>query len=404
MLPSQQDRHGPDPVASNGAAEAGIDAAAPPEAGTPHAETGPWTTLGTSGQCKVQRLVDPGPHQLFTWKPCPGIAGCEISEFGPLPPDLETDYTISHFTLVSDDGTTTRASVIVEDALGYVAFVTDAAGRVLEAFRIRDTAQYSDDCFVTAGLWKSHYGLLTSGDANGTFGLLYEQLGQGAPPVLEHPAGSWMTPMVMGELRWASGQGVVSTFSNVTGEDGYQVSYGGLADNVRAAGSSFLFEVQPDNTGPIQIEVTNGVVPAKPYLVPPAGSDYFAPAYANSCVMWLRGIDKDPSTDQYASVEIWDSPYSADPAKLAPGKLGDTALDHWTPYYAGGWGRYAFANHSGAMVAWDVTSGTRQTFALPPGLDVSEIMGLTRHHLWISADDPKNVPNEPDFLIRYALH
>ena len=391
--------------ATDATADAGHIPATAPEAGAEGGVEGAhdWSELGTANQCRFQRLAAPGGSPLFTWNTCQGVPDCEISAFGPLPPDQETDFEVTHFNQVDDDGTSTRASLLVSDKLGYLALVTDSAGRVLDEYRVRDETGLCDYCSVVTGLSNGHFGMLSQAtSSSGRFGLLLVKPGQSATPTLMLPNGRWMAPVTLGESRWAEGYGSVSSFSNTTGDDPYVVTSVGGASNVRAAGSHFLFE-KHESAAPSRIEITDGIVPGKPYLVPPDDSDYFAPAYAHSHVVWLHGIGRDALSGRYETVELLDSPFSLDPAKLIPERLADTTLDRPPYVYAGGWGRYVVATDSGTLTVWDVAGRTKRTFTLPLGVKLSAILGLTRHRLWVLANDLPNSPNVPDFIVRYAL-
>lgn len=391
--------------------EAGGNTSWVDDAGTQDAVVTPsgWGSLGVADHCTFLNVPDPTRYQLFKWAACNGVANCEVARFNPLPPDQTTFYEFDYGGVVNDDGTATRAVIHISDSLGDLVFVTDAAGRLLNGYRISGMLGYGDECYVGVGLWNDHFGVLASPVSrdNGTFGLIYGTAGQHAVPRLVIAQGYWAGPWIrMGESRWAETMNTVTTFSNVTGEDGYDVSGSGRAENLRVAGNDFLFQSTTGSVvfGPSEIDFTDGILPAKPYLVPSDGSDYVAPAYANSYVFWLRGVDPNRTDGTFGHVEVWDSPYSPDPAQLAPEKLGDSPVAHSPGCYDGGWGRYAEAIGVDAIEVWNAASKTTQMLALPAGWQTKEILGLTRDHLWITATRAQPRTNMPEFVVRYALH
>lgn len=394
---------------SDAGADAVVDAVGATDASSDEAAVPPpdWTPITVYGKCKLERLAIPAGHQLFSWTPCEGIAGCEASTGLPQPTALPTAFGVQRGGFVSDDGTTTRATVIVDDDSDSTVYVVDPDGHVLDAYRTPRTA-YDDECVVgITGIWGDRFGFVLEPVGPHDYAtIVVEAVTQAGPPA-SASINAWLDfPMRMGTKRWAHANGSVVSFSNVTGGDQREVYYvaeSSLAHNLRSAGDVFLFEAMHPGVGPTTIQITDGVSSAQQYLASADGSDYFAPAYAHSYVFFLRGVNWDWQSDTFDRVEIWDSPYSPDPAQLVPEKLADAPSVYWATLYDGGWGRLALVADDGTIEVWDAASRTEQSFTLPAGLDLAEIMGLTRHHLWITAARDTDGYRRVVSLIRYAL-
>lgn len=392
-----------------------------PDAGTGGAQ---WIGTGQSLGCKLQRLATPTALRLFEWEPCADGLGCERARFSPKvlkdPPTQTTGPRLmAAGTEVHDDGEVTRVTLLVSTVFGpgsvgsHTVWMSDASGQALDGYRFEDS--HSECKFMHTGLWGARFGLEIWNAGHAPVWLLSEFAGPDDPLLVDILGNHF--PAAMGTDRWAYGGGIrMASKSNRTGDDEHVFAQfkhpqGEFADgqlhSLTSAGARFLFERQAfsPQIGPIELYISDGIEEGKPYLSPPPDSNYFNPGFANSHVIWLRGLNQNEVSQKYEKIEVWASPFAVDGSTLAPEKLGDTEHVH-RPTSRAGWGRYVMAYHSSdpdshGVEIWSAKTKTRIVRSTGEYGKVWDFMGITRTHLWLATDT--NEDNGGDHMLRYEL-
>jgi hypothetical protein len=175
-------------------------------------------------------------------------------------------------------------------------------------------------------------------------------------------------------------------FASFDGPDQFNYAEGNL-EGLGSMGEYFVYYRRLFSPfGNLEIYISDGVQEGTPYLVPPAGSDYFAPAFADTHVIWLRGLNQDLSTQAFEQVEVWASPFSADAASLVPEKIGDTSLEYQTSGVVGGWGRYALRLTKTSADVWNASTHEVVRLDVRAYGSLWHALGLSRNHLYVTTD------------------
>jgi hypothetical protein len=370
-----------------------------------------WQPLASAPLgCPVQRMVNAAQVRAFSWQPCPGVAGCEqivpnpvlgVINFAPRNVEEEPDQT--------------RVILETEDDHGNIGVLfAGEDGWLLDAYQASSSPP--SDCLMLAhagAAWGSRYGVLLATSAGQIGGLLHT-FGDPADPLpfavtqtsFPFEIFSTVGDAPMGATRWAwrTGAGLVS----VSTADGGDLAFltastspdpGASAfavDQVRTNGSTFLFGEarQPADSGATGILATSdGKSAAAPYLTPTDGSAYIFPVYAGSHVAWFRGIGHtgQPHDSTYQAIELWASPYSADPAGLAPFKVDDYPQQGIGAAY-GAAGRVAASvgvatdyPMSWHAAVWDLATKQRTVYPNPSGFIEAAPFGITSKYVWVGA-------------------
>lgn len=363
-----------------------------------------WETLtATPIGCSVDHLTNPGVARVFTWIPCDdGTPSCEEMQFDG-PADTITTGLMSASHVQEEDGAGVRLELGIDYGGETTVYFAYEDGTLFDAYRTVFTA----DCALWQGsLAGSHLGILVGNLnlASPKLGGFTRDLSTGAPPAAFEvtPAppgfGPQDTPMSPTRWAWQYGGGKVVSVSSLDGSglvllaEASNPAYPGLLDAhmVSGAGSIFLIpETFELDGGAVDVRIvsTDGLAQPTDYLRATDGSFYDFPVFADSHVAWFRGVGV-ISLNQYQRVELWASPFSADPAALAPFKVADYTFDAAT-FMAGGWGRVAMPSYAdppiyGQQAVYDLVHQTSVNFQLPDGrsLWTSAEMGLTKTHLY----------------------
>lgn len=221
----------------------------------------------------------------------------------------------------------------------------------------------------------------------------------------------------MGDARWVWQWVMPHRLSSVATSDGTGFSF-----LISASPSGPIYEIwDTDTSGPLffvsmiavpetgpayaTIAVTDGTSMPQPYLEPPADCWQGTPAFAHSHIAWTRGVGvKD--INLFDHVELWASPYAADPKQLKPEKIGDIAGSNMPGHrYAGGYGLFAAAESDGngwlKEVIWDLAAKARREIPYPPGRVLLGTAGITKTHSWEVVDETGQ--NTKRKLVRFSV-
>lgn len=380
--------------------------------------------LGKLVGCTFARLLNPEQVQVFTWKPCGGgTQHCEQAVFHPSlwveSGGAGVETWLQPGTWVHDGGAGRASLLIGRNQSPMYMIVTDESGRAIDGYRVSTQASIEWCRDTCTGLWGDRFGIMVERDKGAIeadFGLLLSKVGQQQAPPLQQLAtppigGPQLCPM--GTKRWAywwvPGARIV-TIDNATGGD-LQVA---AASNELSgpiwdlgfpvsAGDHFLFERSISGASPgmhREIMITDGVADTRTYLVPPAGSDYAAVSFADTHVVWQKGINP-VAPNTYDSVEIWFSKYSPDPQKLVPEKLSESEWKSMAIPGPAGWGHYADFHADSNLRVWNLTTKQSVTRTFPPGITVWRTFGMTKTHVWTGGREGTN--NAGDYLLRFTV-
>lgn len=382
------------------------------------ADAGPWGEApvwkaipGKAAGCTFERMVNAAQVRMFKWAPCSWTAGCQqavwnTDALGPDPSFAANDG-------VSDDGATVRVALTM---VNNVAIVADGEGMGLDALRV---AGGGSQCLLVAtSLWKNRFAVHVVDPGFHHFGGVLGDAGKmAAQPVAftipEPPPVGGTQGFVLGDSRWLWWWAPVDRFSTVSATDGsgFQIfakAVGAVMEysDPTTTGPLFLAEeFDQRDSGHVQgiIAYSDGVVPMKPYLVPPdPDNDYGEPAFANSDIGFMKGIHQTGVND-YDSVEIWAAPYNADPTQLQPELVGPfpgTSMD----FLVGGWGRLGTVEGPIGgpfkVTIWNIATKTARRYPLPADHFPNPMLGVTRTHFWLGGASLKG---DDPYLMRFEV-
>ncbi|MCC6902514.1 MAG: hypothetical protein IT377_26315 [Polyangiaceae bacterium] len=374
-----------------------------------------WESTGQQAAgCAIDFLANASEITALTWKPCAWSAECEEAVFNQAL--AGADAAFNPTSAVHDTGVVARIALAVVLPQPRV-IVLDAAGSAIGGFR---TLPSATECWLPTAsvsgkrlaamaglLGAEHGGVLDDHDALGKSPKVF---------TLQNPpyGGAQETPL--GESRWLWFWVPVERFSTVSAVDGSDFTLFAKATGETAmlggpvaAGDIFLFDewvVFDGGTWQRRISWSDGKLPPAPYLTPAVVADDFGSViYANSVVGFFRGLaHKD--VNSYASVELWSSPFSKEPSQLQPKKVADLPATSISNTSAGGFGRVAFPafappNGKQEIVVWDLVAESKRSHVLPSDRDLKDILGVTRHHVYLAAAKPGMGPSS--YLIRYPV-
>lgn len=377
--------------------------------------------VGTVGGCKVQRLANPQDVRVFNWTPCDSIPGCEMAVYDRNV--LSAEGGVLANTVVRETPTGVIAALVLIDRQTPIAVLfTDAEGQAFDGYRTYPDvvecncgiASLSDNRFGVNVCW------LYSSEKKSSCGGILNSRG-GSPVLFDVPPKLFGVPgggTKMGDTRWLWFWVMPTRLTSVSSTDGSGFSIpvsvvptGAVIDITAVDSSGPLFLVgavlTPDGgSGGGTIVATDGISPAQPYLDPPTGSLYGAPGFAHSHVAWMRGIGQ-KSTNIFDQVEIWASPYSADPKQLVPEKIGDHGDKNLASRstYGAGHGIFFVVESDGNGWAkgaiWDLAAKTKREVPYPHGFSASGVPGVTKTHVWGMIDETGI--NFSHRLLRFAI-
>lgn len=366
-----------------------------------------WQDMdGTVAGCKVQRLVNASEVRVFTWAPCDSIPGCERAVYDPNV--LSSRGGVQMDTAVRETPTSAVAALVVRDtnmSMGVV--LTDGEGRAFDGYRRHPESKDCESaipaistsgsrvlvvvCWLYANSTTACGGILNSPGGTPVLFDLPKKLNGGPDYVTmgdQRSVWHWVLPTRLTSVNNIDGSGFsvfdLSATSSVLDMNSTSTS----GPRFFAAGVSGL------DSGAVMgsILVTDGISPPKPYLEPPDDSFYDLPAFAHSHIAWMRGFGM-TSLNVYDRVELWASPYNADPTQLKPEKIGDffgkslpTGGDRDAAY-----GVFSTTESDGMgwvrLVIWDLAAKSRREFPVPHAASVPAMPGVTKTHVWLLIDE-----------------
>jgi hypothetical protein len=372
-------------------------------------DAGEWGALpvwegfpGSAVGCTYERLTNAAQIRFFKWEACSWTEGCEQALFNPVV--LGQDANFIRTSVVVDDGTTVRVGLTMWTKHN-VAIIAGDDGMGLDAFR--DTSGDFDCRLAATSVWQDQFAIhLQDHDAK-HFGGIVGTVGQmAASPVVftipEPPPVGGPQQFVLGNDRWLWWWTPVDRLSTVSSKDGsdFQMfakavgSIMGYSDSATTGPLFLAQEYELNEAGSHvqgKIAYSDGVSPMKPYLVPPdPNDDYGYPAFANSHVGFMKGIGQ-KDVNLYDSVEIWATPYSADPSQLKPELVAGYPFTNMHPM-VGGWGRLGTATSmpdgSVGVGIWSIAQKSAKAYTVPNDHTAWVRLGLTHTHLWMGAQKP----------------
>jgi len=354
--------------------------------------------------------------RFFAWEPCAWTQGCEQATFNPT---FGNDVSIGGS--VVDNGTTVYSGVSFYSLGQNVPTVAADDGNGLDAIRVSG-GNPSCNLFGPVVHGERFAILLTSADFKHYGGILGKVGDMSSPPTVftipEPAPGGSPQRLVLGDSRFLWWWTPVDRFSTVSSADGSEFQ---IFAQVTSSSSVVSYRA-PATTGPLflaqagevltgghvqsRITYSDGVSPMKPYLVPQdPNDDYGEPAYANSHVGFLKGINQ-KDVNVYDSVEVWASPYTTDPSALKPELVGALPYSNMC-YLVGGWGHLGTCAKFSptetlrelGVAVWTIATKTVQNYPIPTDRLPSLFMGVTRTHLWVGAKVGGSTP----YLMRFNV-
>ncbi len=393
------------------------DAAADAEAG----EVPTWTKLGADiAGCAIERLTNkPGAVRAFAWTPCSGQP-CDQTALAP-----GVHGEIFHAVAAADGGSV-KLALNISDGVSSFELYTDPTGAVVDGYRVLQNqfGKPDDACLLAhPSVRNGVYGFFLvhiQGESKSRLGGLLRSYSGGDPVLtfdIEYPGPTGVDESTLGDTRWAwqdypprlrsvatAGSPDAVVFAPFDAK--LMVSQRGLT----TSGSVFFFQRTAIAGGTVQYTVffSDGVVAPQPFLSTPQGTHDGMPVFADSHFAWFRGVGfKD--LNKFQTVEIWASPFAAEPAKIVPQKLGEHSLqafpDGGRRGVWGGFGRLAVLGQGASpddfsrTDLWNLKTGSRSVLTLPGGLNALGYAGLTSTEIYILGG-PDNASMA---LFRYAL-
>ncbi|MBI4951437.1 MAG: hypothetical protein HY908_05355 [Myxococcales bacterium] len=377
-----------------------------------------WVAFETVVDCALERIENRKQVRAFQWENCgPGCESAVLREGWNLSADNMVEYGV-----VASTPAATVVSLVEWVGSWLVVLFTTPEGWVLDGYRVLfgpGTGYYCKPLIPNTN--GERYGFVVrSGPLNAlkTGGVL-APLDESAPPttfnVVPTPAGTG--PQIwnaFGPDRWIWYYNPDKLVS-VSTLDGsafvmlgqYQAAGPILGINGPVwTGDHFLFEqVNLVNPSTVQgvLGRSDGVAPAETFLAAGDGSYYGRPEYAHTHLAWFHGTGQ-TDVNQFQTVELWSSPYSADAAALVPHKVVDWPVGHIPTDTKGG---YGWLVTGAAELAWaklatfNLATDERRDFAFPIGRTLFQTMGVTPGFAWAMAGTPNVTPM--DWLGRFAL-
>ena len=382
-----------------------------------------WEALsGGIVSCTVERIVNPTEVRAFHLEPCAEQPNCEKAALSDWLGNLGTT---SYFTTgeAHDTDVGVMLAFNVYMAPDYVVVFARDDGWVVDAYRVHENPPEGHCMAGIPVMSASRYGFDV--DQGNEFTMLrlggvLSALDQSEPPTFYEvtPVPYGVGPQIwssMGSQRlvWQFYAPRLLSVSSIDGSGLYTMAES--SDNgpilevnyPTGPGDVFYFEVVylvPPSTVQGVVAQSNGLEPASPYLTPPDGSYYGRPAFAHSHIGWMRGTGQ-TDANTFASVELWASPYSPNPADLVPAKIDDYPSTHMT-WLHGGYGYLAAPSAADApayseTAVWRLSDGVKLIFPFPGGRKIDRIVGITPAHVWIVGKQQSG--NFADMIVRFAL-
>jgi hypothetical protein len=378
-------------------------------------------TTATATGCPVERLANATDVRVFNWEPCSwSPSDCEQAVFNTKLVGPEGGFIRT--SIAQDDGTTVRLGLSFAEAFqpglskNLAVYALDS-GEALDTFR---AVGDNDVCRISGvSLWDKRFAFKLAPNNQLAHGGVVGALGSKDQPIgftfaSEPPGGS--QGYYLGSDRWVWWWAPTYAYTSVSTLDGSDYKHFATTAQPNSlvflgapvsTGSTFLFSAfEGDDAGVAHGKImwSDGIESPQVYLDPGTPDDRFGePIFANGHLAWFRGIGIQ-DVNKFNSVELWASPYSPNPAELAPTKL-TTLGSQSLPALAtsGGWGFAAYPTFAPGtddreLLIWDLAKATSKTHLLPEGYDLTVLLGISRTHLWVGASKFGQAPSI--YLIR----
>ncbi|MBI4953802.1 MAG: hypothetical protein HY908_17385 [Myxococcales bacterium] len=379
--------------------------------GGPDADSGPpdpgdepsWAPFATLVDCPIERVANAKQVRAFHWESCG--PGCESAVFRP-GWEVVGDNAVHGGTVVSAAGNVVVALNRAHLDKYYEVLFTTGDGWLIDAYRVEPVSPGA--CLVhTENTDGVRYGFVVDSGPLGHRKLatvLAPLDGSAAPMTYSYdpaPFGYGPNPSAFGSTRWVWYYYSDRLDSVSTLDGSGLVTLGQYSDlgpilaiyGPKWTGDQFLFG-QVNLVDPVTVQGvlarSDGVAPSSTYLAPVDGSFYGAPDFAHSHLAFFRGIGQ-LDVNEFQAVELWASPYSADPAALAPYKVADWPWSAMPPETASGYGWFTAplpdppALTLNTLAAYDLASKARIDFQVPGGLRLYHDLGVSPGFVWYLA-------------------
>ncbi len=384
-----------------------------------------WVTIpGKVAGCEIQRLSNAQQLRVFQWEPCPGIAGCERTVTNP---NVFSNVDGAAYSMgaVSDDSGITRMGFETGDPAhpGPEVYYTTEDGQAIDGFRALGQPVCAAGTTIRGDRRAMDVALFPQGTPGQFGGILSSYVGNAPPVLFDLPQAQVGGPSgfdnPLGDTRWVWTWAEPERLTSVSAVDGTDFRefvrvqpYGPLifVEYPVTTGPLFLFHeylVDADaGTATAIIASSDGIAAPTPYLTPTDDSFFILPGYAGTHVAWVRGLHP-TDVDTFASVEMWASPYSPNPADLKPYKADDVPFTYGSGSYVAAHGKYAAiygtsqTPPTAQILIWNLASKTRQTINMGPDLAVKTAYGLTQSYLYVGSAPPNTSANK--WIMRLKL-
>jgi hypothetical protein len=377
-----------------------------------------WEPLAQSiVGCTLERITNAPEVRLFHLEPCSDQPSCQALVMSPIFGNLG-HTAIFEAGWVQEADTGTVFSINLRVAPDYLVLFARPDGWLIDGYKILGAG----GCYGgMPGSNRTRYGFeVDQGTLPHRLGGLLNALDQSAAPVTFEtvPTPTGIGPQIWqawGDDRWVwefypdrldtisvqDGSGLYTMAASASGGPILAVNF------PTTPGPVFYFEqvnLVPPNSVQGIIAQSDGLQPSAPYLVPSDGSYYGHPAYAHSHIGWLRGIGQ-TDVNQFAEIEVWASPYSANPANLSPQKVDDYP-GQAMPELWGGHGYLAAVSAADAptyneTAVWHLSDATKRIFQYPGGRKVNRYLGITEGYVWVVGRDLS--VDYADMIVRFVL-
>lgn len=345
-----------------------------------------WTEAATYMGCHISVGLPSPRYQLFSWRPCEGLAECEEAEW-TFPAPLGDGWRV--IAILTDDENGERLVLNHMSSVESSLYFTAAAGETIQALSTTDgalmfSALHAGRFAVGVFEGESESTAVVSGDIGSTDLVVW------TPP-------SRVSELALGAKRFVyrvAFSGVRSLDAETGGDYRVLTSEStGVLDVYhfdKLSPERFLFEaILPLATAPSgttrTILVGDGVEPPAPWLAPEDQGEDATVRFAGSHVAWLRGYGQQ-KLNWYERVETWAAELDAAGNPVNP-RVIETApgFNNATPAAAAGHGRFAVFREPDRARVCELTSAACRDVPFPSGGgNFYQMVGITDTHLWVS--------------------
>ena len=359
-----------------------------------------WSSIGDVGPCNVRRITNPEKVQPpFSWTSCgPGCEDGELQTWGLL--------TRAWMGASSVRGTGGKAQVAMQltrataNEEPELALLVDREGKLLQAVRtdmsgeglcVVGSVSTRGDLFGVTMVRFTPEGIIDDVfvallPVEGDEGIRVSSVGLAPQLPQAMTLGDEIVAWHMGYSDAIDTVGIpeLGTAHQVVPPAAPPVVWRGIASG---CGSMFLLEeaAQVGNQVLPRVTYTDGKTAARVYLSEP-GVGYSMARCADSHVAFFRGTGQQDRVEKFDKVELWASPFAADPVALAPVRidvLSVNSIVNGMGIAGGGYGRYGFRESPSSLRVWDLKAGEKWAWTSNNGLDFGAVMGFTETGLWM---------------------